>query len=153
MHQVCVHLRRRNGARPYFCDINGRNYRVRNNFVNYWHHILYVSEGSNHWQRLEREISFLNCLFVYIIIIFFAIRISRIFSSYYFCYPHFLIRIRYPQVSGPRFTDTPLAGMRCSDYCINHNYQAYSYINGNKKNAYLIKLSFQCNNLILQQKI
>lgn len=26
-------------------------------------------------------------------------------------------------------------------------------LNGNKKNAYLIKLSFQCNNYILQQKI
>ena len=34
--------------RPYFCDINERNYRVQNNCVNYWHHVLYVIEGSNH---------------------------------------------------------------------------------------------------------
>ena len=24
------------------------NYRVQNNCANYWHHVLYVSEGSNH---------------------------------------------------------------------------------------------------------
>ena len=34
------------------------------------------------------------------------------FFSYFFCYPHFFhphfsIRIRHPQISGPRFTDTP----------------------------------------------
>ena len=52
----------------YLCDINETNYRVQNNCVNYWHHVLYGSEGSNH--------------------IFFA------------------IRIRHPQVSGRRFTDT-----------------------------------------------
>ena len=28
--------------------LNERNYRVQNNCVNYWHHVLYVSEGSNH---------------------------------------------------------------------------------------------------------
>ena len=62
------------------------------------------------WQLLERKISFPNCLFVC-----FVIRISRFFSSYFFCYPHFFyhphfpIRIRHPQVSGPRFTDTRFA--------------------------------------------
>ena len=30
--------------RPYFCDINEMNYRVQNNCVNYWHHVLYVSK-------------------------------------------------------------------------------------------------------------
>ena len=30
----------------------------------------------------------------------------RIFLSAFY-YPHFFIRIRHPQVSGPRFTDTP----------------------------------------------
>ena len=71
------------------------------------------------WQRLERKISFL-CLFVYFIVIFFfTIHISlfflltffviRIFFPSAFFYPHFPIRIRHPQVSGPRFTDTLFA--------------------------------------------
>ena len=67
---------------------------------------------------LKERFSFLNCLFDYFVIFFIAIHISRFFSSYFFCYPHFFfpsaffhphfpIRIRHPQVSGPRFTDTP----------------------------------------------
>ena len=86
------------------------------NCVNYWHHVLYVSEGSNHVTATWKKDFFplFVCLFI-----FFAIRISRFFfSSYFFCYPnffpsaffhpHFPIRIRHPQVSGPRFTDTPI---------------------------------------------
>ena len=58
------------------------------------------------------------CLFIFF---FCTIHISRFFSSYFFCYPHFFfhphfsIRI-FPsasaiQVSGPRFTDTQY--LRC----------------------------------------
>ena len=62
------------------------------------------------WQRLERKFFFL-CLFVYLFF-FFAIRVSRFFLLTFFVirtffHPHFSIRIRHPQVSGPRFTDTP----------------------------------------------
>ena len=71
------------------------------------------------WKRLERKISFLNCLFVYFIIIiiflpstflfffFLLFLLSAFFFPSAFFYPHFPIRIRHPQVSGPRFTDTP----------------------------------------------
>ena len=56
----------------------------------------------------ERFLSLIVCLFMYL---FFAIRISRFFLILFFFmrifYPHFPIRIRHPQVSGPRFTDTP----------------------------------------------
>ena len=57
-------------------------------------------------QRLERKISFLS-LFIYLFI--FAIRISRyILFPFFGVFPHFSIRIRIrdPQVSGSRFTDT-----------------------------------------------
>ena len=54
------------------------------------------------WQRLERKISFFNCLFDYFVIFFIAIHISRFFSSYFFCYPHFFsIRI-FPSASAIR---------------------------------------------------
>ena len=61
----------------------------------------------------ERFLSFV-CLFIYF---FCHPHFSFFFSSYFFCYPnffpsaffhpHFPIRIRHPQVFGPRFTDTP----------------------------------------------
>ena len=103
--------------RPYFCDINERNYRVKN-CANYWHHVLYVSEGSNHVTATWKKDFFplLVCLFLF----FFLLSAFLVFfSSYFFCYPHFFfpsaffyphfpIRIRHPQVSGPRFTDTRL---------------------------------------------
>ena len=53
------------------------------------------------------------CLFVFS---FFAISIFSFYSYFFglstffpsaFYYPHFSIRIRHPQVSGPHFTDTP----------------------------------------------
>ena len=73
--------------------------------IKFW---LYV-KGPAMWQRLVRKISFLNCLFVYFV---FAIRISRfsilLFLLSAFFYPHFPIRIRHLQVSGLRFTDTPV---------------------------------------------
>ena len=60
----------------------------------------------------ERFLYFL-CLFVFLlsafsrfILTFFGL--SAFFPSA-FNYPHFSISIRHPQVSGPRFTDTPLA--------------------------------------------
>ena len=66
----------------------------------------------------ERFLSFV-CLFIYYYYYYyyyFAIRISRffpltffvirVFFSSAFFYPHFPIRIRHPQVSGPRFADT-----------------------------------------------
>ena len=65
------------------------------------------------WKRLERKISFLNCLFVYFIIIIIFLPSTFLFFFFLlfllsaFFYPHFPIRIRHPQVSGPRFTDTP----------------------------------------------
>ena len=62
----------------------------------------------------ERFLSFV-CLFI-LLLFFFTIHISlfflltffviRIFFPSAFFYPHFPIRIRHPQVSGPRFTDT-----------------------------------------------
>ena len=78
--------------------------------VNYWHHVLCVRKGPTMWQLLERKISFL-CLFV-CLYIYFAIRISRFFSSYFFCYPHFfsirffLSAFSHPQISGPHLTDS-----------------------------------------------
>ena len=60
----------------------------------------------------DRFLSLIVCLFILFCFVFFAIHISRFSSSYFFCYPHFFfhphfpIRIRHPQVSGPRFTDT-----------------------------------------------
>ena len=80
-------------------------------------------------QRLERKISLLFCLFVCFLLLFiylyiyFAISISRfllfIYLFFVICiflflsaifYPHFSIRIRHPQVSGPRLTDTRKRG-------------------------------------------
>ena len=52
------------------------------------------------WQRLERKISFLNCLFVYLFSFFCHPHFS-FFSSYFFCYPHFSIRI-FPSASAIR---------------------------------------------------
>ena len=101
--------------RPYFCDINKRNYRVQNRLCQ-----LLASRSVCNWRvqpcdsyLKERFLSLIVCLFVFF---FFVIRISRCFSSYFFCYPHFFsIRIFQsafshphppPQVSGQRFTDT-----------------------------------------------
>ena len=74
---------------------------------------MYV-KGPTMWQRLERKISFLNCLFVYFFFFchphfsFSFLLLFLLSSSFFpsaFFYPHFPIRIRHPQVSGPRFTD------------------------------------------------
>ena len=64
--------------------------------ANYWQRVLYM-KGPTMWQNLERKISFL-CLFVCLFI--FAIGISGFILSAFFL-PHFPIRIRDPQVSGP----------------------------------------------------
>ena len=58
------------------------------NCANYWHHVLYVSEGSNHVTATWKK-DFFPLFVCFFIIFFFAIRISRFFSSYFFCYPHF----------------------------------------------------------------
>ena len=72
-------------------------------------------KGPTMWQRLERKMSFLNCLFVccffcyphFSFFFFLHFLLSAFFLPSAFFYPHFPIRIRHPQVSGPRFTDTP----------------------------------------------
>ena len=82
--------------------LNERNYRVQNNCVNYWHHVLYVSEGSNHvtatWKKdffplfvcllfnffLPSAFLFFFLLTFFVIRIFFSI---RIFLSA-FSHPH-----------------------------------------------------------------
>ena len=76
---------------------------------------MYVSEGSNHVTATWKKdfIPLFVCLFLY----FFCHPHFSFFSSYFFCYPHsfpsaffcphFTIRIRHPQISGPRFTDSP----------------------------------------------
>ena len=64
----------------------------------------------------ERFLSFV-CLFISTIrflrfFFFFTFLASfRIFPSTFF-HPHFPIRIRHPQVSGPRLTDTPLKSLK-----------------------------------------
>ena len=56
----------------------------------------------------EKFLSFV-CLFIY-----FCHPLFSFYSFYFFWrlsaffHPHFPIRIRHPQVSGPRFTDTPV---------------------------------------------
>ena len=104
--------------RPYFCYINPRNYRVQNHCVNYWHHVLYVIEGptiSCDSYLKERFLSLIVCLHILFISLFSAFLFFFFFLLFLlsaFCYPHFPIRIRHPQISGPisglRFTDTPL---------------------------------------------
>ena len=76
------------------------------NCANYWHHDLYVRVQPCDSDLKERFLS-LIVLFVYLLI-FFAIRISRFFPLTFFVIRIFSIRIRHPQVSGPRFTDTLL---------------------------------------------
>ena len=113
---ACVVFRKRNGA-SFFCDINERNYRDQRikkkpwvTCTNYWQRILYM-KGPTMRQRLERFFPLFVCLFTYL---FLPSAFLVSFFSYFFWHlstffhPHFPIRIRYPQVSGPRFTDTPL---------------------------------------------
>ena len=68
----------------------------------------------NHtWHLLERKIPF---LYIFVCFVFFLLSaFSRFFFSFFglsaffpsaFYYPNFSIRIRHPQVSGPRITDT-----------------------------------------------
>ena len=88
--------------RPYFCYINPRNYRVQNHCVNYWHHVLYVIEGptiSCDSYLKERFLSLIVCLHILFISLFSAFLFF--FSSYFFCYPHFAIRI-FPSASAIR---------------------------------------------------
>ena len=84
-------LRRRNGERPYFCE---KNSRVQNNCVNYWLHVVYVSEGSNNVTATWKK-DFFPWLFVclFILLLFFCHPHFSFFSSHFFCYPHFSIRI------------------------------------------------------------
>ena len=65
----------------------------------------------------ERFLSLIVCLFI--LFYFFAIRISRFFPLTFFVIRIFSIRIRHPQVSGPRFTDTQfiVSVLRISVYC------------------------------------
>ena len=60
------------------------------------------------WQRLERQISFLNCLFVYFVIFFFLPSTFLVFLlltffgyPHFFFHPHFSIRI-FPSASAIR---------------------------------------------------
>ena len=56
----------------------------------------------------EKFLSLIVCLFYPHIFFFFLLTffVIRIFFPSAFFYPHFPIRIRHPQVSGPRLTDT-----------------------------------------------
>ena len=76
-----------------------------------WHHVLYVSEGSNHVTATWKKDFFplFVCLFIYLFILpsaFLVFFLLTFFVIRIFFHPHFPIRIRHPQVSGPRFTDT-----------------------------------------------
>ena len=95
---MCVFKEEERSVLNYFCDINERNYRVQNNCVNYWQHVLYVSEGSNHVKATWKKDFFLS--FVYLFI-YFVIRISRFFPLTFFViriffHPHFSIRFSHP---------------------------------------------------------
>ena len=75
------------------------------------------------WQLLERKISFVNCFFVYFIYLFifchphFSLFFFLLFLlSAFFFHPHFPFRIRHPQVSGPRFTDTLIQVFKLSEW-------------------------------------
>ena len=50
----------------------------KSNYANYWHLVLYVSEGTNICDRYLKEIFFLFYLFIF----FFSIRISRFLSFF-----------------------------------------------------------------------
>ena len=57
-----------------------------------WHHVLMQVKGPTMWQRLERKISFLNCLFVcllsaFLVIFLLTFFVIRIFLSV-FSHPH-----------------------------------------------------------------
>ena len=123
-------LRRRNGASIFLWHYE-RNYWVQN-CANYWHHVLDVSavKGPTMWRRLERKISFLDGFFLFIYSFFFCyphfsffffliFLLSAFFFPSAFFYPHFPIRIRHPQVSGPRFKDTHqiLSPQTTSHFC------------------------------------
>ena len=90
--------------RPYFCDINERNYRVQN-CASYWHHVLYVSEGSNHVTVTWKKDFF--PLFVRLFYVFFLPSAFLVFfflpflSSACFFHLHFSIRI-FPSASAIR---------------------------------------------------
>ena len=84
--------------------------------ANYWQRILYM-KGPTTQQRLDRKNFF--PLFVYsflpsaFLVLFFLLFLAsfRIFPPTFF-HPHFPIRIRHPQVSGPRLTDTPVKSLK-----------------------------------------
>ena len=80
-------------------------------------------KGSTMWQRLERKISFLNwsfvCFFLFLpsaFLVFFFLLLFLL-SAFFFFHPHFPIRIRHPQVSGPRFTDTRHVYIKHAQVC------------------------------------
>ena len=71
-------LRRRNGASIFLWHYE-RNYRVQKNCANYWHYVLYVSEGSNHVTATWKK-DFLP--FFVGLLVFFCF-------CFCFCHPHF----------------------------------------------------------------
>ena len=80
---------------------------------------VYFDSGSKEEERSVIFLSFSLSFFPFCVCLFFSFFAIYIFSFYSylfwfirifpsaFYYPHFCIRIRHPQVSGPRFTDTP----------------------------------------------
>ena len=114
--------------RSVLISVTQRNYRVQN-CANYWHHVLYVSEGSNHVTATWKKDFF--PFFLYVFLYFF------IFLSSAFFYPHFPIRIRQPQVSGPRFTDTRMGDLG-------------NFLNGFAKSPRLIVLNIDWVQFVLK---
>ena len=75
-------LRRRNGASIFLWHYE-RNYRVQKNCANYWHYVLYVSEGSNHVTATWKKdfFPFFVCLLVFVFVFVFVFVTSRFFFS------------------------------------------------------------------------
>ena len=76
------------------------------NCVNYWYHVLYVSEGFNHVTATWKRDFFPVCLFILFYFIFLPSEFLVVSFLLFLLSAFFSIRIRHPQVSGPRFTDT-----------------------------------------------
>ena len=93
-------LRRRNGASIFLWHYE-RNYRVQNNCANYCHHVLYVSEGSNHvtatWKKdfFPLFVCLLVCFFLLLLLFWFFLPsaflvfflLLLLLSAFYF-HPH-----------------------------------------------------------------
>ena len=136
-------LRRRNGASIFLWHYE-RNYREQNNCANYWHQVLYVSEGSNHVTTTWKKdfFPFFVCLFVlfcFVFLFFFlAIRISRFFPLTFF-----VICILFPSPSAiPRYPvpvlHTPLFNWKTfSNSCL-HDWRAKSKTSWRHNNVYIL---------------